>query len=162
MIAGRVARAWRLRSWSPGGSGAPPRSRSAAPGRFPPGVEARLEKFTSLVAVALANAEAREQLTASRARIVQAGDAERRRLERNLHDGAQQRLVTLALVLRLAESRLSDDPAAAAELLARRATSSRSAWRSSVSSLAGSIRRSSPTAASHLRWRRSPRAPRCR
>ena len=92
---------------------------SAAPGRFPPGVEERLEKFTSLVAVALANAEAREQLNASRARIVQAGDAERRRLERNLHDGAQQRLVTLALGLRLAESRLPDDPAGAAELLAR-------------------------------------------
>ena len=86
-------------------------SNGSGPGPFPPGVEERLEKFTSLVAVALANAEAREQLTASRARIVQAGDAERRRLERNLHDGAQQRLVTLALVLRLAESRLADDPA---------------------------------------------------
>ena len=94
-------------------------SNSSGPGPFPPGVEERLEKFTSLVAVALANAEAREQLTASRARIVQAGDAERRRLERNLHDGAQQRLVTLALGLRLAESRLPDDPAGAAELLAR-------------------------------------------
>ena len=88
-------------------------------GAFPPGVEERLEKFTSLVAVALANAEAREQLTASRARIVQAGDAERRRLERNLHDGAQQRLVSLALGLRIAESQLPDDPAAAAELLAQ-------------------------------------------
>jgi signal transduction histidine kinase len=87
-------------------------------GRFPPGVEERLEKFTNLVAVALANAEAREQLTASRARIVEAGDAERRRLERNLHDGAQQRFVSLSLGLRLAESRLPDDPAAAAELLA--------------------------------------------
>jgi signal transduction histidine kinase len=87
-------------------------------GRFPPGVEERLEKFTSLVAVALANAEAREQLTASRARIVQAGDAERRRLERNLHDGAQQRLVSLKLRLRIAESRLAEDPAAAAELIA--------------------------------------------
>ena len=87
-------------------------------GAFPPGVEERLEKFTSLVAVALANTEAREELTASRARIVQAGDAERRRLERNLHDGAQQRLVSLALRLRVAESRLADDPAAAAGLIA--------------------------------------------
>ena len=87
-------------------------------GPFPTGVEERLEKFTSLVAVALANAEAREQLTASRARIVQAGDAERRRLERNLHDGAQQRLVSLSLRLRVAESRLAEDPAAAAELIA--------------------------------------------
>ena len=87
-------------------------------GAFPAGVEERLEKFTRLVAVAVANAEAREQLTASRARIVQAGDAERRRLERNLHDGAQQRLVSLALSLRIAASRLPDDPHAAANLLA--------------------------------------------
>jgi signal transduction histidine kinase len=89
------------------------------PERFAPGVEARLEKFTNLVAVALANAEAREQLTASRARIVQAGDAERRRLERNLHDGAQQRFVSLALGLRLARSQLTADPAGAADLLAQ-------------------------------------------
>jgi signal transduction histidine kinase len=84
---------------------------------FPPDAEERLEKFTNLVAVALANAEAREELTASRARIVQAGDAARRRLERNLHDGAQQRLVTLSLTLRLAQARLDEDAAAARELL---------------------------------------------
>ena len=89
------------------------------PERFPADVEKRLEKFTNLVAVALANAEAREELNASRARIVQAGDAERRRLERNLHDGAQQRLVSVALGLRLAQTRLPDDATAAAELLGR-------------------------------------------
>jgi signal transduction histidine kinase len=89
------------------------------PDRFPSDAEQRLGKFTGLVAVALANAEAREQLTASRARIVQAADAERRRLERNLHDGAQQRLVSLALALRLAQGKLPDDPAAATELLER-------------------------------------------
>src|SRR5262249_9011412 len=61
---------------------------------------------------ALANASAREQLAASRARIVEAGDAERRRLERNLHDGAQQRLVSLSLMLRLAGRRVQDDPQA--------------------------------------------------
>jgi signal transduction histidine kinase/PAS domain-containing protein len=87
--------------------------------RFPSHAEERLGKFTSLVAVALANAEAREELEASRARIVQAGDAERRRLERNLHDGAQQRLVALALALRLAQSRLPADPDGAKELLER-------------------------------------------
>ena len=87
------------------------------PDRFPPDAEERLGKFTGLVALALANAEAREQLTASRARIVQAGDAARRRFERNLHDGAQQRLVTLSLTLRLAQARLHDEPAAAQELL---------------------------------------------
>ena len=48
-----------------------------------------------------------EELRASRARIVEAGDAERRRLERNLHDGAQQRLVSLSLSLRLAQARLA-------------------------------------------------------
>jgi PAS domain S-box-containing protein len=74
---------------------------------FPEGSEQRIADFAELVAVALANAEARKQLAASRARIVEAGDAERRRLERNLHDGAQQRLVALALTLRLCESRLS-------------------------------------------------------
>ena len=65
-----------------------------------------------------------EELRASRARIVQAGDEERRRLERNLHDGAQQRLVALSLSLRLAQSKLESDPAAAEQMLesaARRA-----------------------------------------
>ena len=59
-----------------------------------------------------------EDLAASRARIVTAGDVERRRLERNLHDGAQQRLVTLALSLRLAMAKLDADPAAARDRLA--------------------------------------------
>jgi PAS domain S-box-containing protein len=85
---------------------------------LPEGAEQRIADFAELVALALANAEAREQLAASRARIVEAGDAERRRLERNLHDGAQQRLVALSLTLRLARSRLAaDDGAAAGELL---------------------------------------------
>jgi histidine kinase len=60
----------------------------------------------------------REQLAASRARIVEAGDAERRRLERNLHDGAQQRLVRLALCLREVEANLDEEPAAARRYLA--------------------------------------------
>jgi signal transduction histidine kinase len=59
-----------------------------------------------------------EELAASRARIVAAGDVERRRLERNLHDGAQQRLVALSLSLRLALQRLDSDPAAARDALA--------------------------------------------
>ncbi len=58
-----------------------------------------------------------EEVRASRSRIVAATDAARRRLERNLHDGAQQRLAALSLSLRLAESRLPTDPAQAAELL---------------------------------------------
>jgi GAF domain-containing protein len=59
---------------------------------FPAGAEERVAGFAELVAQALANAEAREQLAASRKRLVEAAQAERRRLERNLHDGAQQRL----------------------------------------------------------------------
>ncbi len=58
-----------------------------------------------------------EELRRSRARIVEAGDAERRRLERNLHDGAQQRLVSLSLSLRLAQARVKNDPEAADSLL---------------------------------------------
>jgi signal transduction histidine kinase len=81
------------------------------------GAEERLLAFTQLVSLALANEDARGQLEASRARIVSAGDEERRRLERNLHDGAQQRLVSLSLSLRLAQAKLRSDPEAARELL---------------------------------------------
>jgi signal transduction histidine kinase len=91
---------------------------SASAGHFPPDAELRLADFTSLVALALESAEAHDQLTASRARIVEASLAERRRLERNLHDGAQQRLVTLAVNLRVAQERLREDPEAAAAMLA--------------------------------------------
>ena len=58
-----------------------------------------------------------EELAASRARIVTAGDVERRRLERNLHDGAQQRLVALSLTLRLVTGKLERDPEAARDML---------------------------------------------
>jgi signal transduction histidine kinase len=83
-------------------------------GPLPPGTEARLAGFTELAAAAIANAEAQAALTASRARIVAACDETRRRIERNLHDGAQQRLVSLALVLRAAEAAA---PPGAGELL---------------------------------------------
>ena len=83
---------------------------------LPAGTEDRLAGFTELVATALANAEARDALTASRARIVSAGDQTRRRIERNLHDGAQQRLVSLTLRLRAAQAAA---PPEAAELADR-------------------------------------------
>jgi GAF domain-containing protein len=67
---------------------------------LPADTEARLAGFTELVAAAVADAEAQAMLNASRARIVAAADATRRRIERDLHDGAQQRLVSLALHLR--------------------------------------------------------------
>jgi signal transduction histidine kinase len=65
---------------------------------------ARIAEFTDLVGTAVANAQARADLVASRARIVAASDEARRRIERNLHDGAQQRLVALGLQTRLAEA----------------------------------------------------------
>jgi signal transduction histidine kinase len=72
-------------------------------GRLPADTEQRMADFTELVATAIANAEAHTKLTQSRARIVATADATRRRIERDLHDGAQQRLVSLALELRLAQ-----------------------------------------------------------
>jgi signal transduction histidine kinase len=80
--------------------------------------ERRLGDFAELVALALESAEAREQLKASRRRILKAAFDERRRLERNLHDGAQQRLVSLALQLRVLEGQLERDPEAARGLVA--------------------------------------------
>ncbi|MFE7802453.1 GAF domain-containing protein [Nocardia sp. NPDC057440] len=71
---------------------------------LPTDTEARLAEFADLVATAIANAEARAQLTASRSRIITATDEARRRLERDLHDGAQQRLVSLGLALRTVEA----------------------------------------------------------
>jgi signal transduction histidine kinase len=72
----------------------------------PPDTEERLADFAELVATAVANAEARGELVASRARIVAAGDEVRRRIERDLHDGAQQRLVALGLRIRSIQASL--------------------------------------------------------
>jgi signal transduction histidine kinase len=80
---------------------------TSSAGPLPSGTEARLAGFTELAATAIANAEAQAALTASRVRIVAAADATRRRLERNLHDGAQQRLVSLTLNLRAAQATAS-------------------------------------------------------
>jgi signal transduction histidine kinase len=80
------------------------------PGRLPADAEERIAKFADLIAIAISNADARAQLTASRARVVAAADEARRRLERNLHDGIQQGLVSLALALREAESMAPADP----------------------------------------------------
>jgi GAF domain-containing protein len=66
--------------------------------------EARLAKFTELLATSIANAQSRAELDASRVRIIAAGDETRRRIERDLHDGAQQQLVSLMLDLRKAEA----------------------------------------------------------
>ena len=76
---------------------------------LPVGLEGRLENFTELLATAIANAESRSELAASRRRIVAASDQARRRIERDLHDGTQQRLVSLRLAARAAEANVPAD-----------------------------------------------------
>ncbi|MET4431598.1 signal transduction histidine kinase [Mycolicibacterium sp. 624] len=71
---------------------------------LPPDTEGRVGDFADLVATAIANAQTNTELAASRVRIVAAADDARRRIERDLHDGAQQRLVSLGLELRTAEA----------------------------------------------------------
>ena len=75
------------------------------------------DEFLMIVREITERKRQQEELEASRARIVAAGDEERRKLERNLHDGAQQRLVSLSLSLRLAQNRVRDDPDGAERLL---------------------------------------------
>jgi signal transduction histidine kinase len=92
------------------------------PDPFPVDTESRLEKFTELVATAISNIEARAALAASRARVVAAAEDERRRVVRDLHDGAQQRLVRAILTLKVAHQALEheqrvDLPAAVSEAL---------------------------------------------
>jgi signal transduction histidine kinase len=72
--------------------------------RLLPDTESRLAQFTELLATAIANAEGRADLAASRARVVAAADETRRQIERDLHDGTQQRLVSLGLELRTAQA----------------------------------------------------------
>ncbi len=85
---------------------------------LPPEAEHRLQGFAELVGLAAASADAREEVAASRLRIVEASDSERRRIERNLHDGAQQRLVALTVGLRLAQAKIHSAPEEVEELLA--------------------------------------------
>jgi PAS domain S-box-containing protein len=77
---------------------------------LPRGTEDRLAEFAELVATAVANATARSELLASRARIVEAGYEQRRRVVRDLHDGAQQRFVHAIMSLQLARRRADGDP----------------------------------------------------
>ena len=76
---------------------------------LPPDTERRLGEFTQIVATAIANADSRAELDASRARIVATADATRRRIERDLHDGAQQQLVSLALEVRAAQANTPEE-----------------------------------------------------
>src|SRR5207237_5446613 len=86
---------------------------------LPVETERRLTQFTELLATAIANAESRAELDASRARIVATADATRQRIGRDLHDGAQQRLVSLALEVRAAQASVPPELAELRAELAR-------------------------------------------
>ncbi len=82
---------------------------TSRPEPMPADAESRIAEFTELVATAISNVQARSDLAASRARIVAAADQERRRVVRDLHDGAQQRLVHTIVTLKLAQRALRQD-----------------------------------------------------
>jgi signal transduction histidine kinase len=86
---------------------------------LPAGTEERLAEFTALLATAIGNAQSRDELDASRRRIVTAADEARRQLERDLHDGAQQQLLTLAIELRNAQASVPGELDGLSEELAR-------------------------------------------
>jgi PAS domain S-box-containing protein len=85
---------------------------------FPADAEQRMAEFTELAGTAIANAQSRSELTASRARVVAASDETRREIERNLHDGAQQRLVHTVITLKLARRAMQNGDNAAPTLVA--------------------------------------------
>jgi signal transduction histidine kinase len=84
----------------------------------PAGAEQRMASFVELLATAIANADGHEQLTASRARLLTEADNARRQVARDLHDGAQQRLVHAVVTLRFAEDKLPENPDNGAALVA--------------------------------------------
>jgi GAF domain-containing protein len=90
---------------------------SKRPEPMPPDTESRIGEFTELVATAISNVQARSDLAASRARVVAAADDERRRVVRDLHDGAQQRLVHSIISLKVAQRELEPEQVRAAELV---------------------------------------------
>jgi len=90
---------------------------SSRPGGLAADAEDRLAGFAQLITDALANADAREQLAASRSRILRAGYEERQRLGRDLHDGAQQELVSVVISLQLAQKRWEREPSRARALV---------------------------------------------
>jgi PAS domain S-box-containing protein len=90
---------------------------TARPEPLPADAESRIAEFTELVATAISNVQARSDLAASRARVVAASDDTRRQVERDLHDGAQQRLVHTVLSLKLARDALQRDPESVPALL---------------------------------------------
>jgi PAS domain S-box-containing protein len=84
---------------------------------LPPEVVSRLESFTELVGTAVANASARSELVAAQRRVIEAADAARERVTRDIHDGAQQQFVNTLINLQLARQKWSSDPGRALELV---------------------------------------------
>jgi signal transduction histidine kinase len=84
---------------------------------LPADTEGRMANFSELVGIVIANAAGRAELSASRARVVAAGDEARRRIQRDLHDGAQQRLVSTVVALKLARRELDSAPGPALEMV---------------------------------------------
>ena len=84
---------------------------------LPPGIEHELAGFTELVATAIANADGRAQLVAARRRVIEATDAARAKLARDIHDGAQQQFLTALIDLQLAQQKRSSDPGRSRELV---------------------------------------------
>ena len=126
------------------------------PEPLPAGLEQRLSSFAELIATAISNATTQTELLASRTRIVEAADEQRRQVVRDLHDGAQQRLVEAIMTLQLAQARGEGTPSSP-KASNRCAPPSLSC----ASSHAASILRSSPTVALRPPSRRSPTACRC-
>ena len=120
---------------------------SKAERAFPPETESQIGQFTELLATAIANADSREELIASRARILLAADEARRRIQRDLHDGAQQRLVHTVITLKLARRELPKAGRRSGSCSTRQPTTPRPLPRSCASSRTVSCPRCSPTAA---------------
>jgi GAF domain-containing protein len=135
---------------------------SKRPEPLPADTEARLAGFTELAATAIANTQARADLAASRARIVQSADQTRRRIERDLHDGVQQRLVSLGLDLRAAQAAVPAELPELGAQLGRVAEGLGRRWRSCGSCRTASTRRSCPRVGWAPRSGCWPAAPPCR
>ena len=128
---------------------------ATAGSQLPPGTEDRLAAFTELVATAIANAQSRAELEASRARLVTEADAARRRVVRDLHDGAQQRLIHSLITLGLAQRSLALGDGEAQALLAEATTTCNGRTRSCASWHTASSPRTSLAAGCGARSMRS-------
>ena len=118
----------------------------------PADTEERMVQFAELLGTAIANADNRDQLTSSRARLLTEADQARRRVVRDLHDGAQQRLVHAIVTLKLAQDALKEGDGDLERLLARRCFTPSTEMRNCASSLTASFLRPSHTVVSGPAW----------